>query len=74
MWSEEKIRAVLNKKEQVLKDTKAKYETNRDWLFAGEFMKEPNLVNAVACELASQREDVKKLENQVEVLKYILDS
>lgn len=74
MWSEEKIRAVLNKKEQVLKDTKAKYETNRDWLFAGEIMKVEDVVASTARELADQRAMVEKLEIQVEVLKYILDS
>lgn len=74
MWSEEKIRAVLNKKEQVLKETKEKYETNREWLFAGEFMKSEDVVASTARELADQREDIKKIETQVEVLKYILDS
>ena len=74
MWTEEKIRAVLNKKQQVLKDTKERYENNREWLFAGQFMNETQFVRSVALELADQRAEVEKLEIQVEVLKCILDN
>lgn len=73
MWSEEKIREVLDRKENLLKELQTTVHDNAVWFQANKFMDMPAQAAAIAEELREQRTQLRKIENQVEVLKCILD-
>lgn len=73
MWTEEKIREVLERKEKLLKELDVVVHDNGVWFRGDKFMDAPDQAAAVAQELGEQRAQRKKIENQIEVLKCILD-
>lgn len=73
MWTEEKIREVLERKENLVKELKTTIGDNAAWFRGDKFMDAPDQAAAVAQELGEQRAQLKKIEHQVEVLKCILD-
>ena len=74
MWSEEKIRAVLDAKRDKLKQEQVKLHDLEEFLYKPIKIDWDNLVGPVTEELREKRADIRKTENQIEVLKYILDS
>ena len=74
MWTEEKIQAVLERKENLLKELQTTVQDNGTWFKAFKFMDDDGYnVAVVATELWHQREQLKKIEIQIEVLKCVLD-
>lgn len=74
MWSEEKIRAVLDAKKDKLKQEQIKLHDLEEFLYKPLKVDWGDLIGSVSNELREKRADIRKIENQIEVLKYILDS
>lgn len=73
MWSEEKVRDALKKKQERLEEAERQADITRTFLTGEVFFKAPDGAAAMAQELAEQTRRVEKIKNQIEVLKYILD-
>ena len=73
MWSEEKVRAVLDAKKDKLKQEKVKLHDLEEFLYKPIKVDWETLVGPVTQELHEKRNQISKIENQIEVLKYILD-
>lgn len=74
MWSEEKIRAVLDAKKDKLKQERDKLHDLEEFLYKPLKVDWDTLLGSVSDELREKRADIRKIENQIEVLKCILDS
>lgn len=73
MWSEEKIRNALAVKKERLAELTTEAKDLSEWVRGGTFMDEPEFAKNMLVELAEVRRKQMKIENQIEVMKYILD-
>ncbi len=73
MWSEEKIRNALDVKKQRLVELTTEAKDLSEWVRGGAFMDDPDFTKNMLAELAEVRRKQTKIENQIEVLKCILD-
>lgn len=73
MWSEEKIRNALAVKKERLVELTTEAKDLSEWVRAGSFMDDLEFAKNMLTELAEVRRKQKKIENQIEVLKCILD-
>ena len=73
MWSEEKIRNALAVKKERLADLSTEAKDLSEWVRSGTFMDEPEFAKNMLAELAEVRRKQTKIENQIEVMKCILD-
>lgn len=73
MWSQEKIEQALKIKETALEQAKEKLSRNRTWIDAGTHMENIEFVVSVFRDYDMTKAEVEKLEEQVKVLKIILE-
>ena len=73
MWTEEKIRNALAVKKERLADLSTEAKDLSEWVRSGTFMDEPEFAKNMLVELAEVRRKQTKIENQIEVMKCILD-
>lgn len=73
MWSEEKIRNALAVKKERLAELTTEAKDLSEWVRGGTFMDEPEFAKNMLAELAEVRRKQTKIENQIEVMKCILD-
>lgn len=74
MWTEDRVRAALAKKQERLEEAEHRMTMLRDFLHAEVVAKEAGDACALAEELRDQVKHVEKIKNQIEVLNYILDN
>jgi len=73
MWSEEKVSKALQAKKERLAELTVEAKDLSEWVRGGTFMDEPEFAKNMLAELAEVRRKQTKIENQIEVLKCILD-
>lgn len=73
MWSEEKIRNALAVKKERLVELTTEVKDLSEWVRGGSFMDDLEFAKNMLAELAEVRRKQMKIENQIEVLKCILD-
>lgn len=73
MWSEEKIRNALAVKKERLVELTTEAKDLSEWVRGGSFMGDLEFAKNMLAELAEVRRKQTKIENQIEVLKCILD-
>lgn len=73
MWSEERIRTVLETKEDALANAKAQLREAEAWVEAGFRMQAADFVSASYKDMLKKELLVTKLEEQVKVLNAVLD-
>lgn len=73
MWSEERIRAVLETKEEALANARAQLKTAEAWLQSGLHMNAADFVSAAYKDVQKNESLVLRLEEQVKVLTAVLD-
>lgn len=73
MWTEEKIRAVLESREEALTNAEVQLKTAEAWLQSGLSMKAADFVSAAYKDVQKYEPLVLRLKEQVKVLSAILD-
>lgn len=73
MWSEERIRSVLETKEEALVNARVQLKTAEAWVQSGLHMNAPEFVSVSYRDVQKYEQLVLRLEEQIKVLTAILD-